>query len=105
MGCAAILFAVPAVWIFWMVRKCANGEGWFDFVVRLVLDELVAAIGMFVVVLLIRSVFAPPWLTAVVNWAARHTALVVFVVAGILFGSLILFIFVFAILSSLGIDF
>ena len=88
-----------------MVHKFANEDNWFDFIVRLVLDEMVVAMGLFAVVLLIRAVFAPAWLTALVNWAAAHAAQVVLGVFAVLFGSLILFIFVFAILSSLGINF
>jgi len=87
MGCVAFLFAAPAAWIFWMVRKFADGDGWFEFTVRLVLDELIIAVGSFAAVLLIWGVFAPQRLAPVVDWAARHTAQVVFLVAALLFGS------------------
>ena len=43
-GCAmsvvAALFAIPAIWMHWMLRKFADGDEWFDVIVRLILDEI-----------------------------------------------------------------
>ncbi|MDP5022752.1 MAG: branched-chain amino acid ABC transporter permease, partial [Burkholderiaceae bacterium] len=51
MGCVSIVFGVPAVWLYWMVRTFLDGDTWYDFIVRSILDELILALGLFALVL------------------------------------------------------
>lgn len=105
MGCVSIVFGVPAVWLYWMVRTFLDGDTWYDFIVRSILDELILALGLFALVLIFAGFFPYPWLTRLVEWITDHMAKTVLVVFWVMVGSLFLFIVVFAVLDTLGIKF
>lgn len=105
MGCLAIIFGIPAVWLYWMARTFVDGDTWYDFIVRSILDELILALGLFAIVMVVAGFFPYPRLTRIVNWAMEHMAMTVLVVFWGMVGSLLLFIVVFAVLDTLGIKF
>ena len=45
-----------------MLRKFAGGDEWFDVIVRLILDEIITALGIFAVMIVVHGFFAPKWL-------------------------------------------
>jgi hypothetical protein len=106
-GCAmsvvAALFTGPAIWMHWMLRKFADGDEWFDVTVRLILNELITALAIFAVMIIVHGFFAPRWLAPILEWSMRNMAKTVMVIFVLLFGSLVLFIFVYAVLFSLGV--
>lgn len=108
-GCAmslvAALFAVPAIWMHWMLRKFANGDEWFDVIVRLVLDEIIIALAIFAVMIIMHGFFAPQWLVPILEWSMPNMAKTVIGVFVLLVGLLVLFILVYAVLFSFGVRF
>lgn len=105
MGCVTLPFALAALWFHWMARTFLDGNTWYDFIVRFILDEIVLALVIFVVVLIIAGFFPSSRLTRLVEWAVEHAAKTVLIVFAMMIGSLILFIFVYAVLDTLGIKF
>jgi len=105
MGCVAIIFAVPAVWFYWMARTFVDGDTWYDFIVRSIMDELILALGLFAGVVVFSGFFPYPWLTRIVDWVTEHMAKTVLFLFWGMLGSLLLFIFAYAILDTLGIKF
>jgi hypothetical protein len=63
----ATIFGAIAYWIYWIVQTFLDGRGWGDFVVRMLLHELVFVIGLFAVSLAAYAVFSTPWLD---DWVA-----------------------------------
>jgi len=46
MGCVSVLFGLLASWIAWIAANFLDGDGWFDFVVGLVLHEVIVSVGL-----------------------------------------------------------
>lgn len=105
MGCVALPFGLAALWFYWMARTFLDGNTWYDFIVRFILDEIVLALLIFAVALIFSGFFPSTRLTRIVEWAVEHAAKTVMIVFGMMIGSLILFIFVYAVLDTLGIKF
>ena len=94
----AIVLGAIAAWIFWIVRTCLDGHGWFDFTVRLVLYDFVVSILIFTVGLAIYAAFLPQWLDRFLKLASKklHSAIgAIFLLFGL---TLVVLLFVLPVL-------
>lgn len=71
MAVGAIAIGVLSAWMFWIVHTFLDGRGWFDLIVGHILEEVIFTADAFAVLLLIWALFAPNWLTRILN-AAYH---------------------------------
>jgi uncharacterized membrane protein len=79
MGVAAVALIMLSVWMLWIDHKYAKGGGPFELIVAVVIGELTLSIGLFASVLLIWAMFAPAWLSRVLQ--AAHDKLAWAIVA------------------------
>ncbi len=86
MGVFATILGVMAAWMGWIVWTFLDGGGWFDFAVGLILDEVIFALAVYALANLIWAVFAPRWLTGVLDGAGGHLVRAI-QVFGIVFAS------------------
>ena len=85
-----------------IVNQFVDGNGWYDLIVRFVLDDLILAVGLFAIALLIWAVFAPPGLPRMLA-SAQHKLTWGVAVFWLLIGAAVLFIPVSFFLSLLGV--
>ncbi|MBV9125250.1 MAG: hypothetical protein JO112_17985 [Planctomycetes bacterium] len=93
LGGVGLLFGVLAAWLFWMVQHYLTGHGWFDLIVSLVLYELSGAAGLLALVLLIRAVFAPAWLSRILAGAIQKLGCAIALFCLAFIGAHVLFFF------------
>lgn len=103
MGCVAVLFGLLAFWIAWIAANFLDGRGWFDFVVRMVLDEVVLAVGLLSLTLLIWAVFAPAKMAHIFEAVSVHVAKAAAIFFVVLIAPWLLFAMVWSLLSASGI--
>ena len=96
---AAALWAIAA-WMFWFVRKFAAGDGWWDFVVHLVLDEFAFAIAVLGLAFVAQAAF-PKTAGKFVDQASQKVALIAFGLLGLFCASLVVVAFVGFVLTQL----
>lgn len=82
---AAIIWAIAA-WMSWIVLKFANGDGWWDFAVHLILDELIFAVGILGLALIAHACF-PEATGKFLEKAIQKTGVVAFAIVGLFFAT------------------
>lgn len=90
MAVGALAIGALSAWMLWMVNKLLDGNTLYDWVVGLVLDEVILAAGFFAVLLFVWALFTPAWLTRLIN-AAYHKLTRSLAWLGILFAASVLF--------------
>jgi hypothetical protein len=103
MGCVAVLFGLLAYWMWWIVATCLDEDGWFDFLVGMVIHEVILAVGLLALVLLIWAIFASARLGRVFETACAHAAKAAAVFFALLIAPPLLFAVVWSVLTALGI--
>ncbi len=102
MGCVAVIFGLLAFWIAWIAATCLDGSSWFDFVVRMVLQEVILAVGLLALILLVQAVCALPLFDRFFEKVAAHTAQAAAIFFAILIAPWLLFAVGWAAFSAFG---
>jgi hypothetical protein len=87
----ALALGVMGVWMFWIERNALDGNGWFDWIVGLILDELILALVVFACLLLVWALFRPARLGRLLT-GAQHELTRRIQLLGIVFGAAVVIV-------------
>lgn len=85
MGILGIVVGAFGAWMGWVVQKFLDGNTWGDFIVRVILNDLVFAILLFAVALIVHAVFPKlgSWLLEKTTGTMTSSVAIVFICFGV----------------------